>query len=69
MRPGEDQALVLLANCYLDRGANHKALDAARLAAVANAKNGDAFPYAPRFRCVRTADGGSSARRTSSRRV
>jgi predicted Zn-dependent protease len=43
MRPGDDQALVLLANCYLDRGANQKALDAAQLAATANAKNGDAF--------------------------
>jgi Flp pilus assembly protein TadD len=43
MRPNDDQALVLLANCYLDRGANQKALDAARLAAAANANNGDAF--------------------------
>jgi CheY-like chemotaxis protein len=38
-----DEALVLLANCHLDRGANQKALQAASMAATANPNNADAY--------------------------
>jgi len=38
-----DEALVLLANCYLDRGNMEKALAAAQLAASANADNAEAY--------------------------
>src|SRR5262249_36211896 len=38
-----DEALVVLANCHLDRGALDKSLAAAHLAAAANAENADAF--------------------------
>ncbi len=38
-----DEALVVLANCHLDRGDFDKALAAAELAAAANADNADAY--------------------------
>ncbi|HEX6836212.1 MAG TPA: DUF4388 domain-containing protein, partial [Polyangia bacterium] len=38
-----DEALVLLANCFLDRGNMEKALAAAQLAAAANGENADAY--------------------------
>ncbi|MCU1283459.1 MAG: hypothetical protein JWM53_7005, partial [bacterium] len=38
-----DEALVILANCHLDRGNMEKALAAAQLAAAANADNADAY--------------------------
>jgi tetratricopeptide (TPR) repeat protein len=38
-----DEALVILANCHLDRGNLEKALGAAQLAAAANAENADAY--------------------------
>jgi hypothetical protein len=38
-----DEALVVLANCHLDRGNTEKALAAAHLAAAANANNADAY--------------------------
>jgi Flp pilus assembly protein TadD len=38
-----DEALVLLANCHLDRGAVQKALAAANLAVAANTQNADAY--------------------------
>jgi hypothetical protein len=38
-----DEALVLLANCFLDRGNMEKALGLAQLAAAANAENADAY--------------------------
>jgi hypothetical protein len=38
-----DEALVILANCHLDRGNMEKALAAAQLAAAANAENADAY--------------------------
>lgn len=38
-----DEALVILANCHLDRGALDKALAAAQLAVAANGDNADAF--------------------------
>ena len=38
-----DEALVLLANCHLDRGTSTKALAAAQLAVAANPQNADAY--------------------------
>jgi chemotaxis protein methyltransferase CheR len=38
-----DEALVLLANCHLDRGSIQKALAAANLAVAANGQNADAY--------------------------
>jgi CheY-like chemotaxis protein len=38
-----DEALVILANCHLDRGADDKALAAAQLAVAANPENADAY--------------------------
>ena len=38
-----DEALVILANCHLDRGSTDKALAAAQLAAAANPNNADAY--------------------------
>ena len=38
-----DEALVLLANCFLDRGNMEKALGAAQLAIAANAENADGY--------------------------
>jgi hypothetical protein len=38
-----DEALVLLANCHLDRGAYEKALSVAQLASAANPDNADAY--------------------------
>jgi tetratricopeptide (TPR) repeat protein len=38
-----DDALVLLANCHLDRGAYEKALSVAQLASAANPDNADAY--------------------------
>jgi hypothetical protein len=38
-----DEALVILANCHLDRGNLEKALAAAQLAAAANADNAEAY--------------------------
>jgi tetratricopeptide (TPR) repeat protein len=43
LRADGDEALVLLANCHLDRGNLEKALAAAQLAAAANGENADAF--------------------------
>jgi tetratricopeptide (TPR) repeat protein len=38
-----DEALVILANCHLDRGASDKALGAAQLAIAANPENADGY--------------------------
>jgi len=43
LKPNGDEALVLLANCFLDRGNMDKAIGLAELAAAANAENADAY--------------------------
>jgi Flp pilus assembly protein TadD len=43
LKPDGDEALVLLANCHLDRGAMDKALGFAQLAVNANPSNADGF--------------------------
>jgi DNA-binding response OmpR family regulator len=43
LKPSGDEALVLLANCFLDRGNMDKAIGLAELAAAANAENADAY--------------------------
>jgi CheY-like chemotaxis protein len=42
-KPNGDSALVLLANCYLDRGSAIKALETAGLAVAANSNNADGY--------------------------
>jgi cytochrome c-type biogenesis protein CcmH/NrfG len=42
-KPDGDEALVVLANCHLDRGAPQKALAAATLAMQSNPENADAY--------------------------
>jgi hypothetical protein len=43
LKPDGDEALVILANCHLDRGNMEKALAAAQLAASANGENAEAY--------------------------
>jgi CheY-like chemotaxis protein len=43
LKPEGDEALVVLANCYLDRGSAGKALDKAQAAVTANATNADGY--------------------------
>ena len=43
LKPEGDEALVTLANCYLDRGSVGKALDKANQAIAANASNADGY--------------------------
>jgi tetratricopeptide (TPR) repeat protein len=43
LKADSDEALVILANCHLDRGSFDKALATAGLALAANARNADAY--------------------------
>jgi tetratricopeptide (TPR) repeat protein len=43
IKADSDEALLLLANCYLERGQMRKALDAANLSLTVNKENADAY--------------------------